>query len=172
MNSRKVLFIVSALLLFISNAFPQSKTDSLENKENTLDIHFVVGNENGMRIGLRYYFLKKYSAEFSYGIPLLTFGGLGYNIYEVGVNVYPFKLHGLICGIMGIFSYLPSKYGNDAFNSYTFSPYMGVLIPRDGRFMFHSRVGLNLVSKNFYNNNDKRFYLTFAFELGFAFDLF
>ncbi len=172
MSLNKILLLILVLFVLNLNTSSQTKPDSLKNKENTLDVNFVAGNENGVRIGIRYYFLKKYSVEASYGTPLTAIGGVGSYLYEIGVNVFPFKNNGVICGLMGIYSYLPYEDSNDPYKSYTISPFIGILIPRNNGLMFHSRGGINLQYRNLFIENKKKFRLSFAFELGFAIDIF
>lgn len=172
MSLNRLLLLLLALCQLNLIVSSQTKPDSLKVKENILDIHVVAGNENGIRAGLRYYFLKRYSVEASLGTPLSAIGGVGdYYLYEIGVNVYPFKDNGVVCGLMGIYSYLPGKYTVNPDNTYRISPYIGILIPRDNGLMFHSRGGINFEYKNFKIGNEKTFRVSFAFELGFAIDI-
>ena len=166
-----VLFLITCLSF---NTFSQTKKDSIEKKDtsdNILDIHLLAGFTNGIRGGLRYYFLKKYSVEFSCGFdPWMLEGVEGGAIYEIGFNIYPLKNYSLICGIMGTYRYIPIIANNPSDKTYTISPYFGVLAPKNKGFMFHGRTGLDFKINT--SGVNRKFYLMVALEIGIAIDLF
>ena len=151
-----------------SAALSQSNKDSLKDKPTVLDLNFAAGNSNGIRVGARFYFHKRYSVEISYGTnPEVFGGGDGGPLYEVSLNIFPIENKSLICGLMGVYNY--NKETNvSPYRSYAFSPYVGILLPRNSGIMFHSRGGFSLQFINYYKDAVTKTKFSIAFELGFA----
>jgi len=167
---KKIILIILFIPLLSHISFSQNGKDTTKNTKNIIDVHLVAGLNNGLRAGLRYHFLNKYSIELDYGFPISSFGGDSYNIYELGLNMYPFKENSILCGLMLTYYHRPERF-NNRYNAFGFTPYIGFLAERDNWFMFHARGGMHIRYLDFPASSN-HFYMMVDLEIGFAIDLF
>lgn len=133
------------------------------NEKALFDVHLAASLNNGLRIGSRWYLLKYFSGEISYGFNLESFAGIGGHIIGLGINYYPLKKYSVAFNL-GWFINIRQDY--DFY--YIISPNFGFLTSRDKGFRLHVLMGMSIIISKFEGSKFSSTELKPNVEIGFG----